>query len=329
MRRELEKLFGKTGMAGSMAVLVLLRCPFDAMLNTCLAAFLMSGFQAVQHGSVSELLKVCLFFGLVNGLLFLYNGTVWTIFASHGVTWTGKIRERVMAHAGRISPEQFDRITPGEWFTRLNTDVRQASGLFNQPLHLVHGAVAPINLMVSGFLLFKSSSMIFVLTLLFLVPYLILSRSILAKRADCLSGKIREATTENMSAMNALTACEETAVLYDAYPMLLERFKKSSSLLRRASLRLRLVHAINAGLFPIAGMGGFLAVLAFMSMAAGESLLSLPELAAAFQYRGGVYSSTMMLAACMVNIRAAAPGLRRINETFGIPLEEEGLWKSN
>lgn len=81
MLRELKTLLIFTGSGVEFLFLLLLRCPFDAAMTVVNATFLQHAFNAVTQNDSTQLTSLCLIFGLASLCLFLYNGTVWSIYA--------------------------------------------------------------------------------------------------------------------------------------------------------------------------------------------------------------------------------------------------------
>ena len=137
-----------------------------------------------------------------------------------------------------------------------------------------------------------------------------------------LATKVQESAARNVTDMNTLVTCADTAILYDAQGFLLRRFEESSLEIRRASMRIQHRRAIGSGLLPLMGMSGYLVVLLIGGgwIAAGD--MTFDELTAVFQYRGGVLTASMMLINSLVNIKTALAGVKRVNETMCIGLEE-------
>ena len=76
---EIAKLFKVAGKTRRFIILTLLRCPFDALHTVLQASFLKFAFSAINKGNKNELFHACTLFGIGSMLLFLYNGTVWTL----------------------------------------------------------------------------------------------------------------------------------------------------------------------------------------------------------------------------------------------------------
>ncbi|HWT74883.1 MAG TPA: ABC transporter ATP-binding protein [Mobilitalea sp.] len=322
MMRDLRKLFNMTGEWKRFLILLLLRCPFEALRTMLQASFLQFCFNAINQGSLGKLYWACVLFGIGNMFLFLYNGTVWTMFATFVTKWVGAIRKGVFSHISKLSLQRLEAQSSGDWFTRLNADVQSASAILNQPLHLQHACVSIVNIGISALVLITINPTIFALVILFLIPHLLISQLYIIKPMTKMSMDAQEATAKNTADMNAVITCADIAILYDAQGFLLDRFEKSSLNLRRANMKIRVHSAIGNGLLPIMGMSGYLVLLLVSAIWIKAGNMTFGELTAAFQYRGGILVGTMMLINSLMNIKTALAGARRVNGIMDIPLEE-------
>ena len=216
MIRELRKLFNITGMLRRFIILTLLRCPFDALYTAVQALFLKHAFDAVNNAQTSSLFITCILFGVGNIILFLYNGTVWTVYTAFVTNWTAVLRRKLFRHIGSLSLRQIEMRTVGEWITRLNSDLHAATAMLNQPIHIPHAVVSLVNAVVSSVILASADMMMFSLVILFAVPHMLISRLIVAKPMTRLATDVQEAAAENASDMNAIIVCAAEALIYDA-----------------------------------------------------------------------------------------------------------------
>ena len=320
--REIGKLFKMAGKVRLFIILTLLRCPFDALQTAIQASFLQFAFNSINKGSQEELIHVCVLFGIGSLLLFLYNGTIWTLYATFVTKWVGTIRRKLFRHISCLSLQQIEAKPSGEWITRLNADVQAATAILNQSIHLPHAVVSTVNIGVSSMILVLMDPGMFGLIIMFVIPHILISQLFIAKPMIRFAMNVQEATARNATDMNALVTCADTAILYDAQEFLLRRFEKSSLELRKANMKIQHRKAMGSGLLPLMGMSGYLVILLIGGgwMAAGT--MTFGELTAAFQYRGGVLVGSMMLINSLMNIKTALAGVKRVNETMRIELEE-------
>lgn len=320
---ELRDLFRMTGGLKRFLILLLLRCPFGALYTIVQASFLQYSFNAINHGSMEELYLTCALFGIGCLLIFLYNGTVWTQFSAFVIKWVAAMRRKLYGHISGLSLQQIESKVSGEWFTRLNADVQCASAILNQSIHLPHAAVSIVNICVSSLILVTMNPAIFVLVLLFLIPHMLISWYFVIKPMTKLSMDIQQETDRNTTDLNAIVTCADIALLYNAQYFLLESFEESSRNLRKANMRVKWSSAIGNGLLPLIGMSGYLVILLVGSVWISAGTMTFGDLTASFQYRGEVLSGTMMFISSLINIKTALAGVKRVNETMQIRVEEK------
>lgn len=319
MIREMDKLFQYIGGRCKFIILLLFRCPFDAFQTVIQAGFLQSAFNAIQQNSKDGLAKSCLVFGIASLFLFLYNGIVWNFYSAFTVRTEGRLRKQLFEKLSSVSLSQIEAKQSGEWITRLNTDVMMP---FSRPIHLPHAVCAITGICVSAAALFFANSSVFMLVLLFVIPHILLNQLYIAKPMTALTRKTLQATDQNTADLNALITCADTMILYDAKEFLLKRFEQSSRQIRRRNMKMRIRNAAGSALLPLFGMGGFFLILLVTSALIVEGTMTFGDLTAAFQYRGGVLSGSLMLINCLISIKASMAGIQRVNETLEMRSEE-------
>lgn len=319
--REIVKLFKSVGHGLHFIILLIFRCPFDAMNTFIQANFLRYSFDAISQNNGEKLAWVCLIFGLLNSFLFLYNGTVWTLYSSFLVKFTVTLRNILFSHISDLPYEQIEMKPSAEWITRLNADAQTALGIVGHPLQLPHAAYSIVNIIISAIFLVHMNPVFFVMVLAFIIPHMLISQLFIARHMTKLAIKAQEETSSNTSNLNTIITCADTAILYDARDYLLNRYEESSLRLLKANMKLRVRSAVGNGLLPLLGMSGYLLILLVASDWISKGKLTFGELTSAFQYRGGVLVGFMILISCIVSIKASIAGIKRVNETLELPLE--------
>ncbi len=319
--RKLREVFQLIGGFARFVVLTILRCPFDAAFTLLQACFLQQSFDAVSRGDTAGLQCTCLQFFIGSMLLFLYNGTVWRVYACFAVRWAAALRAKLFDHLMHLPLSIIESRSGGEWFTRLNTDTAAACALFNQPMHVAHGAVAILSLLISSILLITVDPGVYVLILAFILPHAYINQTCVAKPMVSLGHYAQQAQAENAADFTSIISCADTAILYDAQAFLLKRFEESSLKTRMANMRMRRRSAFGAGLLPLFGLGGYLVLLITGGSQIRDGGITFGSLTAIFQYRGGLMAAVMTLLTCTININAATAGVQRVQETMGITKE--------
>jgi len=322
---EMRKILKATGKGRSFLLLLLLRSPVDAAFTVINAIFLQRAFNAVSKTDNAALTSACLFFGVATLCVFLYNGTVWSIYAPFTVRMESRLRVKLFDRISSFSYERIEATSQGEWLTRLNTDVEMP---FNQPIHLPHAACAIVNISVSAVILWLMNPAIFGWVTLFVIPHIAVSQIFIARVMPKWSKKSLEAKGKNTGEFAAIITCADTAALYAGQDYLMRRFEQSSRDLLRANMKLRTRNAVSAAFLPLFGLGGYLALLIVSGGWIAQGKLTFGGLTAAFQYRGGVLAGSMMLINCLINIGASMAGIRRLNQTLNDETERP-IWKKD
>lgn len=320
MLRELKRLMRKTGGGLRFVLLLILRSPVDMYMTAMQAVFLQHAFAAIGQNDAGRLGIVCLAFSAASLLIFLYNGTVWSIYAPFVVRMEGRLRKGLFRKIAGLPCERVEASPQGDWLTRLNTDVQMP---FSQPLHLPHAVNAVVRIGVSSAMLWAISPAAFGWVMLFVLPQIMTSQLFIARAMPGLAKASLEATAVNTGDMRALIDCADIAAVYDGHAYLLSRIEQSSLTMLRVKMKMRKREAWNAALaiFPF-GLGGYLVLLIVSSGWIAGGAFTFGDLTAVFQYRLGVQVGATMLINCLVSIQASMAGIRRINETMDEKAEE-------
>jgi ABC-type multidrug transport system fused ATPase/permease subunit len=234
----------------------------------------------------------------------------------------GRLRTKLFQKISSFSYKRIEDAPPGDWLTRLNTDVQMP---FSRPLHFPHAACAIVNICVSGIILWRMNPAVFGWAMLFIIPHIIVSQLIIARDMPLMNRKCLEAVAKNTGELTSLITCADIAVLYDGQDYLMKRFELSSLDVRRANMRLRTRNALSYAILPLFGLGGYLTLLIVCDGWIANGQLTFGDLTAAFQYRGGVLKGALMLINSLVSIQASMAGIRRLNETMS-ENGDDGVW---
>ena len=318
MLAEYKKIFLKTGGGWRYILLIALRSPVGAAMTLMNALFLQRAFDAVDLNDGGRLNVACIVFAALNLVVFLYNGAVWAVYAApYMVRAEGNMRLKLFGHISSLPYERVETVPEGEWLTRLNSDVRTP---FSE--HWPHTAGAAVNILISASFLFYVNPFVLGLVLSFVIPHIIFARFAVARPMQTLNKKALEATGRNTDDLNTLIYRADVAALYDCGAYFMERFENSSKRLFDANMKMRLKNAVSAGILPLFGIGGYLALLVVCAGRIAEGSLSFGDLTAAFQYRGGVLLGSLTLINCLVGLKSDLAGVKRLNETMAEKTED-------
>lgn len=317
MIRNLNRVFKKVGSFRTYIGLLILRCPFDAIYTIINACFLQFSFEAINQGSEIKLRNICLYFGIENLFLFLYNGSIWSLYARFVTGFTGKLRKIVFSSILHMPLEKFDEKTSGEWMTRLNSDTQMTINLLNAPFNIPHAVVSIVNISISTLMLYRINTRLMLITLLFLIPHVVLNKKLVYKNIPRLMEESQESTAKNLNCFSAFITCADTVALYDATELVMEAYEKSSKEIILANMRIHKKKAISNLVIPLFSMSGYIVLLLIGLEMIRNNILSFGELTASLQYRGAVLMGTILYINSMIEIRANTVGLKRMEETYG------------
>jgi ABC-type multidrug transport system fused ATPase/permease subunit len=306
--RDFIKIIKLAGSLPQFCLLLLLRCPTDVAFTVTQALFLQRVFNSLELNDTAGLNGACVFFGVATLCIFIYNGTVWSIYAPFCVRLCTRLRVKLFA---KISARPYSRIeagTHGDWLTRLNTDAEEA--FTSRPLHFPHFVCACVRITLSSVLLLLISPAVYGWVMLFVVPHVLFNQLCVARAMPELNRQSLEASARNTGDLAAFITCADINALYGSGGLLMKRFEQSSLTLYKANMKIHLRNAVSAGVTPLFGLGGYLLLL---TVSGG---LMFGYLTASFQYRGGILIGANMLINCVVSISASCAGVRRVLEVF-------------
>ena len=308
-----NKIFAIIGKRGRFIALLALRAPFDIAFTIVNAMFLQNAFNAVEQNDSAGLLRVCIVFGIASLGLFLYNGTIWSIYSPFTTRLEEKLRIRLFEKIASFPYNRIEKTTQGEWVTRLNTDVEAP---FSRNFTFPHVVCAIVSITASAGILWRINPVILGWVMLFIIPHILVSHFFIARAMLRLNEKSLDAIAVNTGEMTALITCADAAALYDGQDYLMKRFEDSSKKLFGANMKIHEKNAFSAGVVPLFALSGYLILLFVSSRWIASGYFTFGDLSAAFQYRGGVLKSSLMLISCIITIQASMASIRRFNETM-------------
>ena len=126
-------------------------------IRTLSANLMKSVFLCLETKLSGALFKLCIIYGLLCAVLFVYNGIIWTRYAAFSAKAEIELQKKMFGKMLSLPLKRIDHHFSGEWITRLNSDIQAAFTMMNGPLNIPHLAVAIINILLSCLLMLKSS----------------------------------------------------------------------------------------------------------------------------------------------------------------------------
>lgn len=314
---EFFKLIKRLHIRRKYYVLLLLRSPFDVIRAWMHAAMMRSVFSCLEAESADRLPVVCIGWGLLCALLFLYNGTVWSIYAAFAAGTEARLQKEMTDKTLSLPYRLVQGRLGGEWFTRRNGDIQAAITMMNGPLNIPHLVTAFFNMILSSFLMLKASPALFAVTWAFILPYLLVNYRLVLRPLPGLKEKSRCAMADISSSIKPLIADAEAILLYDVGSLLLTKCEEESRRLMKTNLQTHMRRGLSEMVSRLFGIGGYLALLltGFAMIAGGRMALS--ELIYCSQVRGSILAGVLMLITCKSNIKANAVSVKKVNEALG------------
>lgn len=296
--------------------LLLLRSPFDALRTWMSANLMKSVFLCLETDNSGKLRAICIVYGLICAMLFLYNGTVWSHYAAFSAKTEVRLLKKMFDRILGLPLKRIDRHFSGEWITKLNADVQAAFTMMNGPLNIPHAVVSVINTMLSSFLMFRSSPFLFGITWLLILPHLFINYKIVLAPVPKLKKESQSAMSENTSAIKPLIANADTILLYDADRLMIQKCNEASRKLMKINMEMHVRSALSYAVMRLFGIGGYLIILVIGYMSVYDGTMLLSDVVYCFQVRGAVLAGMLMFITCFNNIKTNSVCIKRINDTF-------------
>lgn len=313
---EFFKLIKRLNIQGRYMLLLLLRSPFDVIRTYMQAVLLMDVFSCLETGRADRLPEVCIGWGLLCAVLFLYNGIVWSIYAAFSAGTEARLQKELTDQILFLPYRLVQRRGSGEWFTRRNGDIQAVMTMMNGPLHIPHWMTSLVNTILSSFLLLKCSPVLFAVTGAFILPYYLLHNCLVIKRLPGFKDESRKVMADIASSIKPLITDAEVIAIYDAGGMMLKKCEEDSRRLMKINLKMQLCRGLGDLLSRLFGISGYLALLlAGFAMVSGGTM-AFSSLVYCSQMRGGILSGLLMLMTCMSNIKENAVCAKKVNESL-------------
>ena len=313
---ELGKLIKRMNIQRKYIFLLLLRAPFDAIRTWMLANLMKSIFLCLETDNSSSLLRICVIYGLICAILFLYNAIIWSIYAAFSAKTEVWLQKMLLEKILSLPLKRINYHFSGEWITKLNSDVQAAFTMMNGPMNIPHLIVAVINTMLSSFLILRSSLLLFGVTWILVLPQLFINYKIVLKAIPKLKEKSQNAMSENTSAIQPLITDADIILLYDAGKLIMKNCNESSRKLMKVNMKIHVRNTLSDACMRLFGIGGYLIILLIGYRLIYNGKMAFSDVVYCFQIRGSVLAGIFMLITCLNNLKANAVCIKRINNTL-------------
>lgn len=315
--REYFKLIKWLNIGRKYFMLLLLRSPFDVIRAWMQAALLRSVFSCLETENATRLPVICIGGGLLSAALFLYNGTVWSIYAAFAARTEARLQKEMTDKTISLPYRLVQKRLGSEWFTRRNGDIQAAITMMNGPLNIPHWVTAFFNTVLSSVLMLTASPILFAVTWVFILPYLLVNYRMVLRTLPGLKEESRSAMADVTSSIKPLIAEAETILLYDAGGLMLKKCEQESRRLMRANLKMHIRRGLSDMVSRLFGIGGYLALLLTGAVMISGGTMTFSDWVYCSQVRGSILAGVLMLITCMSNIKANAVCVKKVNEALG------------
>ena len=324
---DFNKLIKRMGVRRKYIILLLLRAPFDALRTWMLANLLKAVFlcleaeacMAVQNGNrpiSGSLLEICTAYGLISAMLFVYNGTIWSIYAAFSArTEAGVLREMFQKILG-LPLKRIDSRFSGEWATKLNSDIQAAFTMMSGPMNIPHLTVAVINTMLSSFFMQKSSPLFLGVIWIFILAQYLLNYEIVLKAVPKLKEEAQNALSESTSAIEPLITDADTILIYGAEELMMKSCVENSRKMMKIHMKMHVRNAQNDAIMRLLGIGGYLVILLLGCGFIDHGTMAFSDLVYCLQVRVSMIAGMSMIMTCINNLKANSVCIKRITDTL-------------
>ena len=313
---DLYKLIKRMGIQRKYIFLLILRSPFDAVRTWMLAGLMKSVFLCLEIRDADRLWVICIIYGLICVMLFLYNGTIWSIYSAFSAKTEAWLQKKMMEKILSQPLKRIDSRFSGEWITKLNSDIQAAFIMMNGPLNIPHIVVAAINTILASFLMLKSNVLLFGITWMFILPHLFINNRIVIRNIKKLREESQNAMSENTSLISPLIANADTILLYDASDLMMKKCDESSRKLMKTNMKIHMRNSVSNVVMRLFGIGGYFTILLIGYSLIYNGAIKLSDVVYCFQVRGSILAGMFMVVTCFNNIKSNSVCIKRINDTF-------------
>ena len=306
------KLIREMGIWRKYLFLLVLRAPFDAVRAWMLANLMRSVFRCLEADNTGSLLEICIVYGLLCMMLFIYNGVVWSNYAAFAARAEVQLQQKMFHKILSLPLKRVDSRFSGEWITRLNSDIQAAFTMMNGPLNIPHLTVAVINTLLSSFLLLKSSLLFLAVTCVFILLQLFVNYKTVLEAVPKLKEKSKNAMAENTSAIKPLITEADAILLYDAEEMMMKKCEENSRKLMKINMKIHVRSALNDVGMRLFGIGGYLVILLMGYGFIPGGTMAFSDVVYCFQIRGSVMAGVFMLVTCLNNLKVNSVCVKRV-----------------
>ncbi|MBR4781585.1 MAG: ABC transporter ATP-binding protein [Lachnospiraceae bacterium] len=317
MNKKVIRILKETGMIKDFIFMMILRAPFD-FLNAVLASNMLESFiRLVERKEEGELFPNFWIFLLFTVVLFGYNMFVWAVVSMKiNIRFIKKLRMRVYKSLMSRTQQEMEKLSAGDWISRLNSDVDKTDLYLVGPLNFMHMVISVVNLSMSAIVLFILNRTMLLVTLAVMLPFFFLSSVVVIKKIPVFKKRSREHYAKFTNWMEPVVNSSEAIKIFEGEELILKKAEEESLLIMKNNMRAHKRTALASGINTFSGISGYLLLLFLGNSMMGSEIEDVARMFKITQYRGEMMKSVMMLNSCIGRMKTNLPGAERVEEVL-------------
>ena len=317
MNKKVIRILKETGMMKDFIFMMILRAPFD-FLNAVLASNMLESFiRLVERKEEGELFPNFWIFLLFTVVLFGYNMFVWAVVSMKiNIRFIKKLRMRVYKSLLSRTQQEMEKLSAGDWISRLNSDVDKTDLYLVGPLNFMHMVISVVNLSMSAIVLFILNHTMLLVTLAVMLPFFFLSSVVVIKKIPVFKKRSREHYAKFTNWMEPVVNSSEAIKIFEGEELILKKAEEESLLIMKNNMRAHKRTALASGINTFSGISGYLLLLFLGNSMMGSEIEDAARMFKITQYRGEMMKSVMMLNSCIGRMKTNLPGAERVEEVL-------------
>ena len=317
MNKKVIRILKETGMMKDFIFMMILRAPFD-FLNAVLASNMLESFiRLVERKEEGELFPNFWIFLLFTVVLFGYNMFVWAVVSMKiNIRFIKKLRMRVYKSLLSRTQQEMEKLSAGDWISRLNSDVDKTDLYLVGPLNFMHMVISVVNLSMSAIVLFILNHTMLLVTLAVMLPFFFLSSVVVIKKIPVFKKRSREHYAKFTNWMEPVVNSSEAIKIFEGEELILKKAEEESLLIMKNNMRAHKRTALASGINTFSGISGYLLLLFLGNSMMGSEIEDVARMFKITQYRGEMMKSVMMVNSCIGRMKTNLPGAERVEEVL-------------
>ena len=317
MNHTVRKIIKDLGMQKDFALMMVLRSPFDFLSAVLNANMLESFIRLVERGEGESLSWAFWRFFIFTMLLFGYNVSIWaTISIKTDMMFHKRLRRKLMDSMLARTEQDMEKLSAGDWITRLNSDVDKTADYITCPLNFMHAMIATVNLILSSVILIILNPKLFSVAVLVMIPFFILSSVVIIRKIPYYRKRAQESHAGYTNWMEPIVEAGDAITIFDGEEIVMRKVEEESQAIMRQNVKAHKLTAWSSLVNIISGNLGYILLLLMGNSMIGSGVKDFAELTKITQYRGQMMMGVMCVNSCMNNMKTNLSGAERVDEVL-------------